>query len=124
MFSSARRGQVEPLPALLAVAAFAIALSLYGTTLESIPIGPEPAVPDATVTKTMDILTEGTVVQPDRLPSLAGQIPAGTMVVVRADGQTWRYGEEQTPGDGPSTVRRVLVQRPDGVVSGIVRVSV
>ena len=124
MFSSARRGQVEPLPALLAVAAFAVALSLYGTTLESIPIGPEPTVPDATVTKTIDTLTEGTVVQPDRVPSLAGNVPEGTTVVVRADGHTWQYGPERDPGDGPSTVRRVLVQRPDGAVPGIVRVSV
>lgn len=108
----------------MAVATFAIALSLYGTTLESVPLGPEPSVPDATVTKTMAVLSEGTVVRPSRLDDLDGQLPAGTTVLIKADGRTWRFGPEREPGYSPTTIRRTLVHRPTGAVPGLVRVSV
>lgn len=122
MFSSARRAQVEPLPALLALAVFAIGLSLYGGTLEGVTLPTDPEVSDATMTQTHGALSEGTVVVPDRMDTLDGALPTGTAVVLRADGQTWRWGP--TLDDPEQTrSRHVLVRTERGEVPGVLRVE-
>ncbi|MFW6004002.1 MAG: DUF7285 family protein [Halodesulfurarchaeum sp.] len=122
MFSSARRGQVHPLPALLALGVFAIGLSLYGVTLEGVTLGTGPEVSDATMHTTYGALSEGTVVVPNRLETRAGDLPEGVAVTLRADGQTWVRG---TPPDDPEQSRRrhVLVRTDAGEVPGILRVE-
>ena len=122
MSSSARRGQVEPLPALVAVAAFALALSLYGTTLQGIALGTHSEDPAATETRVRDTLMEGVVVYPDRLNELDGAVPAGTSVVIRAEDRVWRYGPDPGP-DEPTVRRHVLVWTDDGTVPGRLEVT-
>jgi len=122
VFSSARRGQVEPLPALVAVAAFALALSLYGTTLQGIAVETPQDVPDATEKRVRNTLMEGVVVYPDRLADLDRAVPAGTAVAIRAEGRIWRYGP--APGPDQHTVRRhVLVWTENGTVPGVLEVT-
>lgn len=124
MSSSACRGQVEPLPALLALAAFAVALSLYGTTLEGVPVLDDPSVPDSEIDSVVATLDEGTVVQPGRLDRLAGYSDQSNRqaVAITAGGSTWRRGP-RPPADAQSASRRVLVDTPDGIRPGTVRVS-
>lgn len=122
MSSSARRGQVEPLPALVALAVFAVALSVYGTTLADVPVVRSTEVTDATVDRAVGLISEGTVVQPDRLQRLDGRLPEGTTVVVRADGRQWRWGPVSNASD-PFEIRHVLVRTDRGAVPGTLRVS-
>lgn len=122
MSSSTRRAQVEPLPALIAVAVFALALSVYGTTIEAVPLASQNGVSDATVDRAIETISEGTVIVPDRLDRLQGRLPDGTTVVVRAAGRQWRWGPAPAPDD-PFVVRHVLVRTSDGAVPGVVRVS-
>lgn len=122
MSSSARRGQVEPLPALVALAVFAVALSLYGTTLTEVPLGRSPELSGASVDRAVGLVSEGTVVQPDRLHRLDGHLPEGTTVVVRADGRQWRWGPVSNESD-PFEIRHVLVRTDSGAVPGTLRVS-
>lgn len=122
MSSSTGRAQVEPLPALIAVAVFAVALSMYGTTLEAVPLAGPTDLSDATVDRAIETISEGTVVRPDRLDRLEGRLPDGTTVVVRAAGRQWRWGPEPAPDD-PFVVRNVLVSTANGAVPGVVRVS-
>lgn len=121
MFSSACRGQVEPLPALLALAVFAIGLSLYGGTLEDVTLPTGPEVSDATMTQAHGTVSEGSVVVPDRMDDLDGALPEDLAVVLRADGRTWNWG---TPPDDPdqTRMRRVLVRTERGEVPGVLRV--
>ena len=120
--SSACRGQVEPLPALIALAAFALALSMYGTVFAGLDVTGSDDVSEATITRVTDTISEGVVVRPNRLDQLEGRVPAGTAVVIRADGRTWRWGP--AGGDGGETVtRQVLVQTSEGAVPGTLRVS-
>lgn len=124
MFSSARRGQVEPLPALLALAVFGLSLSVYGTTLHGVTTDPQPTVDDSTVRQVVETVSEGTVVHPGRLSAVETSTPGGdhVSVVVRADGRAWETGP--TPPDSASTTTRsVLVQTESGEVPGRLRVS-
>lgn len=142
MFSSARRGQVEPLPALIALAIFALALSMYGTVLQGVPLGVSDDSAEATVTRVTATITEGVVVKPGHLDGLDGRVPPDTTVVLRADGRTWRWGPDgsrdgqSVSGDDQSVTREtqsgtretgsvtrhVLVQTSDGAVPGTLRV--
>ncbi|MFB6114044.1 MAG: hypothetical protein ABEJ58_08085 [Halodesulfurarchaeum sp.] len=124
MSSSDRRGQVEPLPALLALAVFAIGLSVYGTSLESSLHRGEPTVDDGDVRRVLESLESGTVVQPKRMSRLPMRTPSGehVSVVLRADGRVWRSGPHR-PERSATVSRRVLVATPSGVVAGRLRVS-
>lgn len=122
MSSSARRAQVQPLPALIALAVFAIGLSLYGVTLDGLPLGSEPEVSDATMTATVNALSEGPVVVPSRVDSPRHSVPREVAVTLRADGQKWVRGSP--PADPARTrMRHVLVRTPAGEVPGVLRVS-
>ena len=92
MFSSGRKGQVEPLPALLALAVFAIGLSLYGVTLDGLPVGSDPGVTDGTMDVTVRTLSEGPVIVPERMDRLSEELPEDVTVLLRADGRTWHGG--------------------------------
>ncbi|MDZ7849307.1 MAG: hypothetical protein U5K70_00325 [Halodesulfurarchaeum sp.] len=122
MFSSARRGQVEPLPALLALAVFAIGLSLYGATLEGVALNTGPEVSDATMDAAFGTLSEGPVVVPERLETRAADLPDGVAVILRADGRTWVRGNPPETAE-KSRRRHVLVRTDSGEVPGTLRVE-
>lgn len=121
MFSSARKAQVEPLPALLALAVFAIGLSLYGVTLDGLPMGSDPTISDATMDIAVGTLSEGPVVLPGRIDQVPNELPDGIEVTLRAGDQTWQAG---TADDGNSSrPRQVLVRTERGEVPGVLRVT-
>ena len=122
MFSSARRAQVEPLPALLALAVFAIGLSLYGVTLSDVTLGTGPEITDATMAQARSTVSDGPVVVPDRLAALSGTLPSELTVTIRADGESWRWGPAV---EDPSRTRmtHVLVRTDSGEVPGVLRVE-
>ncbi len=122
MSSSARRGQVEPLPALLALAIFAIALSLYGGTIADVVPGSGPAVSDATMGTVQSHLTAGPVVVPARVETLDAALADEYTVTLRADGRSWRWGEGVEDPDGTRR-RHVLVRTERGEVPGVLRVT-
>ncbi|MBS3759867.1 DUF7285 family protein [Halodesulfurarchaeum sp.] len=122
MFSSPRRAQVEPLPALLGLAVFAIGVSLYGGTLADQTLPTDTRISDATMTRTVGILSEGSVVVPDRLDDLDGALPQEMAVTLRADGRTWHWGTP--PDDAQRTrLRHVLIRSERGEVPGVLRVD-
>ena len=122
MFSSARRAQVEPLPALLALAVFAVGLSLYGGTIADVTPGSGPADSDATTHRVLSHLTAGPVVVPDRVEDLDAAVADRYAVRLRAAGRTWRWGGRI---DEPDESRRVhvLVRTDSGEVPGVLRVG-
>lgn len=122
MFSSGRRGQVQPLPALLALAVFAIGLSLYGVSFAGVSLGSGPDVTDATMTQIRTQLRDGTVVVPDRMDRLNGAVASDLSVRLRAAERTWHWGARIK---SPQRTRRahVLVRTDDGEVPGILRVD-
>lgn len=122
MSSSARRGQVEPLPAMIALAAFAIALSIYGVSVESVPLGQGQSISEATVRTAVDTVSEGVVVRPTRLQRLDGRLPDGTAVTITAGGERWHWGPRHGR-DAQTTMRHVLVATDDGARPGVLRVS-
>lgn len=123
MFSSGRRGQVQPLPALLALAVFAIGLSLYGTTVTGLSLDSGPEVSEATMTQIRTQLSDGPVVVPARMERLDGAVPGELSVTLRAADQTWHWGAQVK---NPQRTRRahVLVRTDIGEVPGILRVEV
>ncbi|MFB6267035.1 MAG: hypothetical protein ABEI31_05190 [Halodesulfurarchaeum sp.] len=124
MFSSARRGQVEPLPALIALAVFAIALSVYGVAFANVTLGGHATSEGAILTNALASVTEGTVVRPHRLEAGLASAPDGhrLAIVVRVDGRVWRAGPSP-PTDARTITRTVLVQTADGARPGRIRVS-
>ena len=122
MSSSARRAQVEPLPALLALAIFAIGLSLYGGTIADVSPGSEPTISDATMRTVQSHLSAGPVVVPDRVGDLDATLSDKYAVTLRADGRVWRWGGRV---DDPGGSRRahVLVRTDRGEVPGVLRVA-
>jgi hypothetical protein len=122
VFSSARRGQVEPLPALLALAVFAVGLSLYGGTIAEVTPGAGPAVSDATTHRVVSHLTAGPVVVPDRVEDLDTAVSERYAVSLRADGRTWRWGGRIDDADDSRRIH-VLVRTDSGEVPGVLRVG-
>lgn len=122
MFSSECRGQVEPLPALLALSVFAIGLSLYGGVLDGIAIGTESEIREATVNEVQATLSEGSVIVPERLESRSGDLPEDVSISLRSDGRTWTYGLSLDDPDN-SRLRHVLVRTDEGEKPGILRVE-
>lgn len=121
MFSSAGRGQVEPLPALVAVSAFVAALGLYAGAIPTVPNADRP-VEGLTLSRTVEDATVGGVLDPARLDP---EPPSGyrLAIVVRANGRTWRRGPTP-PADAASATTTVLVATDAGESVGRIRVWV
>jgi hypothetical protein len=124
--SSARRGQVEPIPALVAVAILGSALSAYavafGAALPAADHGSDrarPALDRATATLRVD-----GVVRPRRISRAAATLPATANVTVRAGGRAWHAGPVP-PANASVASRPVPVRVASGrILPGRVRVEV
>ncbi|WP_254537314.1 DUF7285 family protein [Halomarina litorea] len=131
--SSARRAQVSPLAALVALLAVCAGVSLYAGTLDTSLhslTGPDPTV-RTVADRTLDTLAPTGVTTPARLANRsltagAGAVPEGYRVNVTlvAGGERWQRGPAAPPGAG-RTVRALGVRLDPGrVVPGRLRVVV
>lgn len=124
---SGRRGQVEPLAALVAVLAVGAALALYADVLlaaEPSPTGPGTA--DATLQRVATTVSDGAVALPARVPRAVDAGPAGrpVNVTLSAGDRTWTVGPTPPP-DASNASRPASVRlRPGRVQPGRLRVVV
>jgi len=125
--SSGRRGQVEPLAALTAVAVLGLALGLYvGVFDATVPEPSDRAVEDAALLRTVAELRAGSVAVPARVEAATAAAPDGyrIRVTLRTANRTWRRGP-QPPTDAAVAARTLPVRAaPDAVAPGRVRVEV
>ncbi|WP_026190264.1 DUF7285 family protein [Halomicrobium katesii] len=127
MSRSSARGQVEPLVALVAVAAVSLALSLYAGVLgDALPSQRDRELPETTLAAVDDHLAPAGVVEPRRVSDAVDAGPSGyhTNVSVTADGRQWQAGPV-APDDAGTASERVSVRtRPAHVDAGRLRVAV
>lgn len=127
--SSARRAQVEPVPALVAVVVLCLAVSAFATVRADVLPGTETDAPaNAVLTEAVDAATpHGSVaVRPSTL-DVASVAPAGyeVTVTVTAGGREWTRGAENPPPDAASASRQVPVRVAPGTIRpGTLRVEV
>jgi hypothetical protein len=117
--SSARRAQVEPVAAVVAVLALCLALAAYGAVSAGVlPRRGGPAPADQVLDDAVDAATTegGVVVWPSRLSG--DVVPGGYEASVRlsAGEQTWTAGVDSPPPDAASASRRVPVRVGPGKV--------
>jgi len=122
------RAQVDPLPALVAVAVVGLALSLYAGALGSLPSG-EPdddARAEVTLGAVCERICEGGRVDPATLGEGLAAAPDGhhLRIVLRADGTAWGAGP--IPPDGAASAARTVTVRagPRTTVPGRLRVVI
>ena len=126
--SSARRAQVEPVAAVVAVLALCLALAAYGAVSEGVLPDRESSAPaDQVLDDAVDAATAAgsVVVSPAHL---TGDVtPAGYEVSVRltASERSWTVGADSPPPDATSASRRVPVRvTPEDVQPGRLTVEV
>ncbi|MDH5021679.1 DUF7285 family protein [Halobacterium rubrum] len=112
--SSARRAQVEPVPAAVAVLALCLAIAAYGSVRAGVlPPADEGAAPAAQVLDDVDDAATpngSLVVEPDRLS--VGPVPAGYEATVRleAGDRSWTAGATQPAAEASTASRPVPVR--------------
>ena len=116
--SSARRAQVEPLPALVAVAVLCLAVGGYASIrVGVVPVGGSGAPADAVLSDTVDAASEpgSVVVIPGDLTAVA---PSGyeAAVTVTAGDREWSTGTRSPPAGAATASRRVPVRLSPGRV--------
>lgn len=112
--SSAREAQVEPLPALVAVAVVCLALGSYATVrADVLPVVDSDAPADAVLADAVDEAAppDAVVVEPDSLDA-AGVSPSGyeVAVTVTAGDREWTAGRASPPPDAATASTRVPVR--------------
>ncbi|SEW07235.1 DUF7285 family protein [Halobacterium jilantaiense] len=117
---SARRAQVEPVAAVVAVLALCLALVAYGSVSAGVLPGPGASAPAGQVLDdAVDAATtEGSVVVSPS--ALSGTVaPAGYQASVRltADNRSWNTGADAPPPEAASASRRVPVRVAPGEVA-------
>ncbi|MFB6142081.1 MAG: hypothetical protein ABEJ30_01915 [Halorientalis sp.] len=115
--SSARRGQVEPLVAIVAVFALGVGLSLYGGAVgDALPGGQERGA-QPSLDRVERRVSDGGVVRPTRLSRMGTVRPAGHRLnVTLTVGQTrWQVGPTP-PGRARRASARVAVRTGPGEV--------
>lgn len=124
---SSSRAQVEPLPALIAVAVVCAALSLYaGALADALPTGSDGSVAEATLVRASDRVLADGVAAPDRLGRALDAGPAGHAVnaTLATGDRRWTVGPTP-PADAAVAGRAVSVARsPTTVTAGRLRVVV
>ncbi|MFB6135111.1 MAG: hypothetical protein ABEJ55_08995 [Halanaeroarchaeum sp.] len=120
MSSLANRGQIEPLPALVAVSAFVAALSLYAGVVQDVSIDADRRTEETALSATVESASRGGVLDPDAVKPIR---PSGYQmrVVVSAGGREWKRGP--TPPAGATTASTIaLVRTERGESVGRVRI--
>ncbi len=116
--SSAREAQVEPLPALVAVAVVCLAVGAFATVrADVLPVATSDAPTDEVLSDAVDAAspTDAVVVAPDRLDASVAPESYEVNVTVTIRDREWAAGE-QPPPDAASASQRVPVRVGDGRV--------
>ncbi|AQL41988.1 hypothetical protein BV210_04310 [Halorientalis sp. IM1011] len=117
--SSARRGQVEPVAAIVAVFALGVGLTIYAGAVEDAVPGTEPRnVAQPTLSAVEDAIETAGVVQTDRLSRVNAVTPAGRQlnVTLTAGDRRWTRGDR-----APASAQRASTRVSVGLGSGRVR---
>jgi len=117
--SSARRGQVEPLAAIVAVFALGVGLTIYAGAVEDTFPGTEPRnVAQPTLSAVEDAVETAGVVRPTRLSRVDSVAPAGRRlnVTLTAGGRRWTRGDR-----APASAQRASTRVSVGLGSGRVQ---
>lgn len=116
--SSARSGQVEPVPALAAVAVVGLALALYAGGVERhVPESPDRTVAPSVADRVERALANGGVAHPTALPAAVERAPDGFRVnaTLAAGGERWAVGPVP-PATAETDQRRVSTRIGPGRV--------
>jgi len=127
--SSERKGQVEPLAALAAVAAVGAALALYAGALNGILVGqPDDDPADVALDRVHRVASTASVIEPGRLEAAIAARPKGYHLnaTVVADGNRWQAGPVPPSEADVAVADRLTAVRiaPDRVRPGRFRVVV
>jgi hypothetical protein len=117
--SSARRGQVEPVAAIVAVFALGVGLTVYAGAVDDALPGTEPRnVAQPTLSTVEDTVETAGVVQTDRLDRVASAGPAGRRlnVTLTAGDRRWTRGPS-----APESAQRASTRVSVGLGSGRVQ---
>jgi len=109
--SSARSGQAEPLPALAAVLAVGLALTLYADALAAVEPEPsEPGTAGATLQVAHDVVVDDGAALPRRITDAAAAGPPGygVNVTLTADEHRWTAGPLPPPGASDASRRTAV----------------
>jgi hypothetical protein len=96
MRRSSDRAQVEPIPALVAVAVVSAALVTYAGVVGDVrPATGDPSVAASTLERCRNALSSFGVLRPERLDAATGRAPSGWRinVTLSADGRRWSDGD-------------------------------
>jgi len=114
--SSAREAQVEPLPALVAVAVVCLAVGAFATVrADVLPVAASDAPADDVLSDAVDAAspTGSVVVAPARLDTPSSPDGYAVNVTVTAGDREWAAGG-QPPPDAATASQRVPVRTADG----------
>lgn len=112
--SSARKGLIEPLPALAAVLVIGLALGLYADAMATVePEQSKTGTAQATLQSVHDAVSEGGTALPRRVPRVddAGPVGYDVNVTLAAGDKEWRAGP--VPPERAATARRRTPVRLD-----------
>lgn len=126
--SSARRAQVEPVAAVVAVLALCLAIAAYGVVSAGVLPDSKSSAPASQVLDAAAdaASTEGSVVvSPSRLSADVAPVGYEAALRLSADDRTWTAGASDPPPEAASASRRVPVRvGPGDVVPGRLTVEV
>jgi len=116
---SGRRGQVEPLAAIVAVATVGVAIGLYAGVLDSVVDPDDERDTDAiAIDQVLDRAEAIGVLEPERLEGSLGALPPGLRAnaTLSVDGRTIAVGSAPPDGETTTASRRIAVRTAPGVV--------
>lgn len=123
--SERERGQVQPLPALVAVLALTVALTAYGGVTHSLPDPRSPSPAPPALQRIQVDATKGAVLRPAALDPAAARLP-DYRANVTLDLPDARYARGPEPPASTTAARASVAAASDGdrVVPGVLRVEV
>lgn len=118
------RGQVQPLPALVAVLALTLALTAYADVTQSLPSPDEPTPAVPALKRVEANATTGVVLDPEELsPRAAGLDGYRVNVTLRTEVRRLTVGPSP-PDDAMDAASSVAVETDDRVLPGRLEVEV